>query len=59
MCLLWQATTISQVPHKTKSFITFLAGLWKLRPPVDVASRVVVSGAGPVGLRAAVEAALM
>ena len=53
------ATGVSQVPHKTKSFIGYLASLWKLRPAVDTAPSVVISGAGPVGLRAAVECALM
>ena len=32
---------------------------WKNRPTEDSEARVVISGAGPVGLRAAVEAALM
>ena len=51
----------SNVPHKNKSLIQGLADNWKLRPtPKESAApvRVVISGAGPVGLRAAVEAAL-
>ena len=54
-----EATAVSQVSHKTKSLMVALAENWKLRPTVDSAARVVISGAGPVGLRAAVEAALM
>ena len=54
-----EATAVSTVPHKLKSLMTALAENWKLRPTADSGSRVVISGAGPVGLRAAVEAALM
>ena len=57
--LVKEATAVSQVPHKTKSLMTALAENWKLRPTVDTHAKVVISGAGPVGLRAAVEAALM
>ena len=55
-----QAVVGSNVPHKNKSLIQALADNWKLRPPPKTAApmRVVISGAGPVGLRAAVEAAL-
>ena len=54
-----EATAVSQVVHKVKSLMTALAENWKLRPTSDHHANVVVSGAGPVGLRAAVEAALM
>ena len=54
-----QPTVVSTVPHKTKSLINALAENWKLRPMSNDGTRVVISGAGPVGLRAAVEAALM
>jgi len=54
-----EATLASQVPHKTKSLMTALAENWKLRPAGHGTTRVLVSGAGPTGLRAAVEAALM
>ena len=54
-----QATLVSQVPHRTKSLMTKLDENWKLRPAAHGTIRVLVSGAGPTGLRAAVEAALM
>ena len=54
-----EATVVSQVPHKTKSLMHALADNWKKRPVAHAATRVVISGAGPVGLRAAVEAAQM
>ena len=54
-----EATQVSTVPHKTKSLMLTLVENWKKRPVADVATKVVISGAGPVGLRAAVEAALM
>ena len=41
------------------ALINALAENWKLRPMSNDGTRVVISGAGPVGLRAAVEAALM
>lgn len=55
-----QATLVAEgVPHRTRSLVQALAELWKLRPSTDGGMRLVISGAGPVGLRAAVEAALM
>jgi hypothetical protein len=49
-----------EVPHREKSLIRALADNWTLRPPPpDDPARVVISGAGPVGLRAAVEASLL
>ena len=54
-----EATLVSQVPHKTKSLMTALGDNWKLRPIAHATTRVLISGAGPTGLRAAVEAALM
>lgn len=54
-----EVTQVSTVPHKTKSLMLTLVENWKKRPVADVATKVVISGAGPVGLRAAVEAALM
>ena len=54
-----QPTVVSTVPHKTKSLINALAENWKLRPMSNDGTRIVIAGAGPVGLRAAVEAALM
>ena len=53
-----EATAVSSVPHKLKSLMTALGENWKTRPTADAGARVVISGAGPVGLRAAVEAAL-
>lgn len=55
-------TASSPVPHKTKSLMVALSNNLKKRPPPpkpEDSPRVVISGAGPVGLRAAVEAALM
>lgn len=58
--VVMSATAGSDVPHKTKSLMQMLAENWKTRPDAhSTTSRVVISGAGPVGLRAAVEAALM
>ena len=54
-----QATSISTVPHRTKSLMQTLANNWKQRPVSHGATRVLISGAGPVGLRAAVESALL
>ena len=47
------------MPHRTKSLMTKLDENWKLRPASHGTVRVLISGAGPTGLRAAVEAALM
>ena len=46
-----QPTVVSTVPHKTKSLINAPAENWKLRPMSDGGTRVVISGAGPVGPR--------
>ena len=55
-----EATAASAAPHRTKALILGLANNWKNRPaPTRDPARMVISGAGPVGLRAAVEAALM
>ena len=54
-----EATLVADVPHRTKSLMQSLAENWKLRPMAHSEVCVVVSGAGPVGLRSAVEAALM
>jgi hypothetical protein len=47
------------VPHRTKSLVQGLLEHWTLRPQPRAAARLLISGAGPVGLRAAVEAAVM
>ena len=55
-----RATVAADVPHKMKSLIQALGDNWKRRPASgDKPTRILISGAGPVGLRAAVEAALM
>ena len=54
-----QATLVAEVPHRIKSLVQTLAENWKTRPVSHSGARVVISGAGPVGLRAAVEASLM
>ena len=51
-----------EVPHREKSLVRALSENWSLRASSAseaAPSRVVISGAGPVGLRAAVEASLM
>jgi hypothetical protein len=47
----------ADVPHKMKALMQTLAA--RTVPPASVPTRLVVSGAGPVGLRAACEAALL
>ena len=53
-----QATQVSAAPHKTKSLTVLLEKNFKLRSEDHGTTRVVISGAGPVGLRAAVECGL-
>ena len=53
-----RATQASAAPHKCKSLTQLLEKNFKMRTEEYGTTKVVVSGAGPVGLRAAVECAL-
>ena len=57
--VLQASQTAAGLPHRTRSHVANLADCWKARRMPAEPAHLIISGAGPVGLRAAVEAALM